>query len=362
MKHVRSFAFIAHYVEPWNWLLNFRVFSFLHRRPDLRVFLFPLSPLCWIMSVYYLFRRQPFQVVDSYQVQDGLWGYTILVNHFAWHFLFPSQHKKIRERILAATRYAQDELGVHVVGLGALTKAETVTQGGVWLTNQVGVDIPIVHGDTCTAWFVIKRLEQVAPEPRQRTPIVMIGPTSKIGRAVMLYLASRGFVFKAYTQSKERFLEIQEELPEHLRRNLIQITDLSQARDCRIWVTGKSKPDSTKLLRFIPDGSHVINFAVPDPLSDWDLHRRRDLTHIEGGLVQTPAECGMRFTMRLTHRVTYACTAGTMIHAWSCWTSDEVGEVHMDQLTLTHGACTALGLDLVPIQVRQSSAAHEEAV
>ena len=357
----KSYAFIAHYVEPWNWLLNFQVFSFLHRRPELRVFLFPLYPLCVIMSVFYLLRRQPFQVVDSYQVREGLRGYTILINNFAWHFLFPRGYEKIRQRILAATRYAQDELGVDVVGLGALTKAETITEGGAWLAEQPGIRIPVVHGDTCTAWFVIRRIVQVASVHR-RTPIVMIGPTSKVGRAVMLYLIERGFVFKALTRSRERFLEIQAELPEHLRRNLIHIEDLSQASDCRLWVTGKSKPDGSTLLRHIPAGATVINFSVPDPLSEWNLSRRRDITHIEGGLVQTPQGCDMRFTMRLTPRMTYACTTGTMIHALERWPVKEVGEVDMARLMQIASASDALELDLVPLRVSQTATNPGEAV
>jgi hypothetical protein len=127
-------------------------------------------------------------------------------------------------------------------------------------------------------------------------------------------------------------------------------------------VTGKSKPDGGALLRSIPAGATVINFAVPDPLSEWNLSRRRDITHIEGGLVQTPPGCQMRFTMRLTPRMTYACTAGTMIHASRLWPVSEVGEVDMPRLLQIRNASDDLELDLVPLGVSQTSTDHGEAV
>lgn len=360
MNQSRKFAFIAHYVEPWNWLLNHRIFGFLHVHPQWRILLFPLFPLCWIMSVWYLIGRKPFQVVDTYCVNTELKGYTILINNFAWHFLFPSYHETIRKRILAATLFAQNELGVHVVGLGALTKAETVTQGGVWLVEQPGVTVPIVHGDTCTAWFVIKRLETVAKEVGNRK-VAMVGPTSKVGRAIMLYLAGRGFTFKAYTRSIERFQEIQSELPLHLRERLMHISDLRDASSCRIWVTGKSKPDGKRLLRFIPPGATVMNFAVPDPLDAAVLESRKDITHIEGGLAKTPQSCDMRFMMRLRPHITYACTAGTMVHAYNRWSTCEVSEVDMNKLEPIGSACEALDLTLAPLQIEKPFA-HDEAV
>lgn len=332
MKHRRKFAFIAHYVEPWNWLLNLSAFGFLHERPQWRFLLLPLYPLCWAMSVFYLFRRTPFRVVDAYRVNEALEGYTILITNFAWHFLFPSRYAKIQQRILEAVLYAQNVLKVDVVGLGALTKSETLTQGGVWITQQSGVIVPIVHGDTCTAWFVIERLESLMNGERAEKPVVVVGPTSKVGRAVMLYLARRGFRFKAYTHSPERLHEIRAELPEAVRDRLEHIDDLAEARDCEIWVTGKSKPDGKRLLDRIPAGATVINFAVPDPLDERVLRVRPDLIHTEGALVRTPRGCTMRFAMRLPRGQTYACTAGTMIHAFHGWPDSEVAEVDLDRL------------------------------
>lgn len=348
MSQSRKFAFIAHYVEPWNWLLNLKAFGYLHARPELHVFLKPLFLVYWIMSLFYLVRREPFKVVDTYRAGENLVGYTILLNNFGWHFLLKSRHENMRQRLLAATLYAQNVLKVDVVGLGALTKDEGFTKGGLWLRNQVGVSIPIVHGDTCTAWFVIKRVEELYRESGEGKPIALIGPTSKIGRAVMLYLAERGYVFKAFTNSSERFLKIRQELPEAFRQNLIHIRDLRLAMDCRMWVTGKYKPIGKKLLAFVPSGATVLNFAVPDPLDPDSLHSRRDIRHFDGGLVQTSSSCEMQYTMRLTPHITYACAAGTMVHAQQAWSESEVGDVVVADLDRMGEISERLGLVLAP--------------
>ena len=348
MASTKKYAFIAHYVEPWNWLLNLRMFGFLHEHPEWRFILFPLYPLCILMSIYYFFRKEPFKVVDFYRVNNGLQGYTILINNFAWHFIFPSYYEKIRQRILAATLYAQNTLEVDVVGLGALTKAETLTEGGLWLTKQTGVNLPIVHGDTCTAWFVIKQLVDLYRESGEEKPIALIGPTSKIGRAIILYLAPRGYVFKAFTDSAKRFTEIQQEIPKEFQANLVHVTDLQQAKDCRVWVTGKYKPSGKRLLSVLPPGATVLNFAVPDPLVPADLGRRKDIRHLDGGLAKTPHGCEMHFAMRLKPGVTYACAAGTMLHAQRAWKNSEVAEVQITALEEMDQACDQLGLTLAP--------------
>lgn len=347
-KQKIKFVFIAHYIESWNWLLNWRFFSFLHKRPKLRWILFPLFPICWLMSYFYAFRKKPFNVVDHYTVNGELEGYTILITNFAWHFLFIDQYPRIRERILKATLYAQEELRVDVVGLGALTKAEWVTEGGLWLTKQDGVNIPIVHGDTCTALFVIERIEEIYNTCGFDKPIALIGPTSKIGRAIILALVERGYKIKAYTDSIKRIEAIQNELSSENRNNLIHIRDLAHASDCRIWITGKYEPRGKKLAKIIPSYAIVLNFAVPDPLTPYWLNKRKDIKHFDGGFVNLPNDCSMYFTMRLKFPMTYACNAGTMIHAFGKMVDDEVSDVVMENMERIRDISKEIGISISP--------------
>ncbi|KKU13179.1 MAG: hypothetical protein UX20_C0029G0004 [Candidatus Magasanikbacteria bacterium GW2011_GWC2_45_8] len=360
VKMNKGFVFIAHYVEVWNWWLNFRIFSFLHRRPELHVWLLPFWPIALLASVWYLLGKKPFNVVDTYKVnKDGglqeLTGHTILIRTFAWHFAFANKFPQIRERILMAAVYAQNELKVDVIGLGALTKAEWLTAGGKWLSEQDGIRVPVVHGDTATAWFVAERVEEVYRRFGFTGPIAVIGPTSKIGRAVILHLVAKGYEFLCYTDSADRFAAIRREIPGHKQNQMRRATVLNELSQCGFWLIGKAKPSGSALCNAIPRGAVVINFSVPDPLTPRWLSRRPDIRHFDGGLTTLPLGCTLTFGMRLPVRTLpngmtdgsiYACWTGTVLHAILGWQEHEVGEVKMDELGQVADEANKLGICL----------------
>lgn len=361
VKLDKKFVFIAHYVEVWNWWLNFRVFSFLHRRPELHVWLLPLWPVAFLASVWYLFGAKHFNVVDAYHVKKGagaqeLTGYTILIRIFAWHFAFANKFPVIKDRILKAALYAQDTLKVDVIGLGALTKAEWLTAGGRWLSEQEGISVPVVHGDTATAWFVAKRLEDACKHFEITTPIAVIGPTSKIGRAVILHMVKKGFQFWCYTDAADRFAAIRRELSPDKQECIHRTTSLGElAQKCDLWLIGKAKPSGKVLCRALPPKAVVLNFSVPDPLEPCFLRKRKDIRHLDSGLTTLPRGCTLKFGMRLPVRraldgftagAMYACWTGTVTHAVLGWQEHEVGEVNIDELQQVADAADKLGIVL----------------
>lgn len=363
VKPNKQFVFIAHYVEVWNWWLNFRLFSFLHRHPELHTWLIPLWPIAFIASVWYLLGKKPFNVVDTYKVNKGggvlgLTGHTVLIRNFAWHFALAAKFPLIKNRILKAALYAQNKLKVDVIGLGALTKAEWLTAGGKWLSEQDGIKVPVVHGDTATAWFVAMRLEVAFQGLSVTGPIAVIGPTSKIGRAVILHLVERGYRFLCYTDAADRFKAIVDEVPFEKREHLHRVTELNELALCRFWLIGKAKPSGKKLCKVMPHGAVALNFSVPDPLEPRFLKRRWDIRHLDGGLATLPKGCTLAFGMRLpvttwpkgvhTMGSMYACWAGTVIHTLLAWEQHEVGEVKMDELRQVAAEAEKIGITLPP--------------
>lgn len=363
VKLNKQFVFIAHYVEVWNWFLNFRIFSFLHRRPELHMWLLPLWPIAFFASIWYLFGSKPFNVVDTYKVnKDGgaqeLTGHTILIRTFAWHFAFANKFPVIKDRILKAALYAQDVLKVDVIGLGALTKAEWLTAGGKWLSEQDGIRVPVVHGDTATAWFVAERVEGAYRHFGITGPIAVIGPTSKIGRAVILHLTEKGFDFLCFTDAADRFAAIRRELPLEKQDSIHRATSLGElAQRCKLWLVGKAKPSGKTLCRAIPRGAVVLNFSVPDPLEPRFLRERPDIRHLDSGVTTLPRGCTLKFGMRLpverasnefTTGAMYACWTGTMLHTILGWQEHEVGEVKMEELQQVADEAARLGIKLPP--------------
>lgn len=116
---------------------------------------------------------------------------------------------------------------------------------------------------------------------------------------------------------------------------------------CQLWVTGKAIPNGKRLLKIIPKDALVVNFSVPNPIPESLFHKRPDLTFVEGGLLAYDyKKTDLSFTMRLRPGITYACHAGTMVHAFMGWKHHEVGHVDLSHLPTVWKAAMDLGFFL----------------
>ncbi len=350
---MRKFAFVANRVESWNFLLNFRLFKHLHRNSKWHWFWIWLAPLYWTVSVVSLFRRKGHDVVDDFHFLGETRGQTILLKNYGWHFMLKKIQEKIKKRIAEAVLDAQRE-GNEVIGLGALTKAEWLTKGGRSIVDFLGdsLQVPLVHGDTLTAATVLKQVSAVMDKYgiSHNSPIFITGSTSKIGRALVLVLAKEKIPVKMFTGDKtgERYLAIKKEAGD-FAQYISRAFSFEEGNNCRIWLTGKSKPSGKKLIKKIPRRTILINFSVPNPLGENSLclNSRPDLTLIEGGLLAyDPSQTDLRFTMRLRPGLTYACHAGTAVHVYQGWPWHEVDQVELSMLEIVWETARAVGFFL----------------
>ncbi len=346
-----KFDFLAHYVEPWNWLLP--IIDELNKTPAKKTRYRFLAPLYWSMSISYLWGGKAFDVIDRYNYEGGngrIMGRTTLLRNFGYHFFLKGQRDKIRRRILAAVLDAQKE-GVDVIGLGALIKAEWLTEGGKRIVEELGNELktPIVHGDTLTAATVIMQAKRLSECCGISTPVFVTGATSKIGRAVVLALAADGIPVIMHTESPERFAAIRAEA-NGAAQYLSMSATLDSGKECRLWITGKAIPSGRKLLAYIPEEAAVLNFSVPNPVPEKFFSSRPDVRFCEGGLLAyDPEKTTLRMTMRMKPGITYACHAGTMVHAYKGWRHHEVGHVDMTSIPETWQGAVDLGFYLPPL-------------
>jgi len=339
-----DFIFLAHWVETWNWLLKF--VHELHRNPQHARRWMWLWPVYAVVSLVYLFRRTAYSLVDRF-IFEGEVGETMLLTNFGWHFALRRLQLLIRRRILQAV-LAAEVRGAKVIGLGALTKAEWLTEGGAWITRAIpNLKARIVHGDTLTAAVVIRQaLQLIKRFSLNIWPVFITGATSKIGRAVTLLLLQQDIRVIMFTESDERFEEMKAEAGKN-GRLLERAVSLEDGRSCLFWITGKAFPDGKTILRHLPQDGIVLNFSVPDPLSPRLLRHRQDVRHFDGGLIGYKRErLPIEFTMRLTHGLTYACHAGTMVHALKRWRWHEVGPVDLNRVDEVWKAAKNLGFFL----------------
>jgi len=259
-----DFIFLAHWVETWNWLLKF--VHELHRNPQHARRWMWLWPVYAVVSLVYLFRRTAYSLVDRF-IFEGEVGETMLLTNFGWHFALRRLQLLIRRRILQAV-LAAEVRGAKVIGLGALTKAEWLTEGGAWITRAIpNLKARIVHGDTLTAAVVIRQaLQLIKRFSLNIWPVFITGATSKIGRAVTLLLLQQDIRVIMFTESDERFEEMKAEAGKN-GRLLERAVSLEDGRSCLFWITGKAFPDGKTILRHLPQDGIVLNFSVPDPLS-----------------------------------------------------------------------------------------------
>lgn len=350
----KKFAFVVHYVEDWNWLLP--IFKHLNDNPYLAVFWVWLVPVFVLMAYLYRIGPKAFEVIDSFEFA-GISGDTLAVRNFGKHYMNKARWKSIKKRILETVLAAQ-ERGATVIGLGALNKAEWLTDGGAWIVEELTkpnaerkLKVPLVHGDTLTAAVVSRQAADIIERLDLREkPVFLIGPTSKIGRAVALSLVRRGIRVMMYTNSRRRFEAILEEAG-HYRTLLERTMDLRDGRNCRLWITGKAEPHGAELVNNLPYGAVVLNFSVPDPLSQSMrlLRNRLDIHHLDGGLMAyDPATTSMWNRIRLIPGLTYACHAGTIVHAAMGWTDHEIGPVEVDRMDVVLEAAFRVGFDMPP--------------
>ncbi|KAK6127011.1 hypothetical protein DH2020_039247 [Rehmannia glutinosa] len=123
-------------------------------------------------------------------------------------------NKQIEEAILRANR-----LGVKVISLAALNKNEALNGGGtLFVDKHPNLNVRVVHGNTLTAAVILNEI------PKDVREVFLTGATSKLGRAIALYLCRNKVRVLMLTLSNERFRKIQEEAAADCQQYLIQYT------------------------------------------------------------------------------------------------------------------------------------------
>jgi len=134
----------------------------------------------------------------------------------------------------------------------------------------------VVHGNTMTAAAVCANVIQLVHTKGLGKKVFLTGSTSKVGKAVALYLANRGFEVVCYTVSEERYKDLVTSLPKTAEGSLSWASDMQQGADIHTWIVGKHQPEVNK---YMPYAAEAVVYAVPSPL---DQRRRFDLRITNG--------------------------------------------------------------------------------
>ena len=187
----------------------------------------------------------------------------------------------VRQKILDAALFVQNELDVNVIQLGALTTS--VTDGGRWLVDQKKYAGFVNHGDSYTAAVtcqaVLKALDLFKKNPLDNV-LAVVGAYGIIGEVVSKILVPQ-FAQSILIGRREEKLK---ELGATLEGSFETTTEL-KTKEADIVVTATSHPTSLLNSNHLKKNAMVIDVSQPPNLSMDVCQRRPDICRIDGGYV-----------------------------------------------------------------------------
>ncbi|CAN7114825.1 unnamed protein product [Brassica rapa subsp. narinosa] len=298
-KRVPEFVFLTHGIDIMSAMHSPFVFrSFASMPYTTRLFLLPLWPVTLMvilaMCVWSRVWSKTF-LFTFYTLRNNLCQ-TWVVPRVGFHYFLPFAKQGINNHIEAAILRA-DKLGVKVISLAALNKNEALNGGGTLFFNKhPDLRVRVVHGNTLTAAVILNEI------PKDVKEVFLTGATSKLGRAIALYLCRRGVRVLTWIVGK--------------------------------WLTPREQS-------WAPAGTHFHQFVVP-PI----LKFRRNCTYDELAAVRLPKDVQGLGTCEYTmdRGVVHACHAGGLVHMLEGWEHHEVGAVDVERIDLVWEAAMRHGL------------------
>ncbi|CAL5440462.1 unnamed protein product [Camellia sinensis] len=328
---VPEFVFLVHVVDVMQAMhvpFVFRSFGSVPYR--VQPFLIPMWPFTFLVMLAMWAQSKTF-LLYFYTLRGSLLE-SWVVPRYGFQYFLPFAREGINKQIEEAILRA-DRLGVKVLSLAALNKNEALNRGGTLFVNKhPNLKVRVVHGNTLTAAVILHEI------PKDAQEVFLAGATSKLGRAIALYLARRKVAVMMLTQSTERFKSIQKEAPMEYRKFLVQVTTYQAAEHCKIWIIGKWTTPREQW--WAPAGTHFYQFVVP-PI----IPMRRDCTYGKLAALRLPddvEELGS-CEYKLERGVVHACHAGGVVHLLEGWTHHEVGAIDVDQIDVVWNAALKHG-------------------
>lgn len=317
---MRKFAFLIH---PRDTSDIFRRFQFVR--------LIPLSAIDIVMKN--LSGRAGFTIcakeINFFRRGEEVCGYIIAVLLNGKQMMSLSLGK-VRQRILDAVLYAQNELKVDVVGLGSLTAS--VTNSGRWLARHPEVKTTITHGDTFTVAVAqqgIKRILNKRGLNSQNGKIAVVGAYGIIGRELCLFLARRNYKLFLVESVLEKIKLIENKMAKENLKNFILSAsiDLGDVCSADLVITATSHPSCLIKSAHLKKNAVVYDIAQPINLGSEVISERPDVLKIDGDYVDIDG-IDLKFSMGLPQNKTFACLVETAMIAIENDRRHHVGEIN----------------------------------
>ncbi|VAI92845.1 unnamed protein product [Triticum turgidum subsp. durum] len=181
---VPDFVFLAHVVDVVSSMHVPFAFRACSSQPwTTRLVLLPLWPVAFCIMVLQVLCSKTFTV--SFYCLRGALHQTWTIPRYSFQYFIPPMKDGINRQIELAILRA-DRMGVKVLSLAALNKNEALNGGGtLFVDRHPDLRVRVVHGNTLTAAVILHEI------PGSVKEVFLTGATSKLGRAIALYLCRK---------------------------------------------------------------------------------------------------------------------------------------------------------------------------
>ena len=286
----------------------------------------------WLTKTWRGFLR-----VAKYDCLGKAEGHTIVVLLTAKQMVSRKHLRLAKETILKACLYAQNELGVEIIGLGSLAKS--ITNEGEYLKKH-GVNIAVTHGDAYAVASGIAGVQMMEKQFHLKSPVIsVIGAYGKVGRAITLLLARQGYEVIAMGRSSKLLKNVQIESG----NKIITTTEMKEALDnSQLAIMTTSSPDSIITEEMIELGRAYYLYDLGQPYNlfpeqYWNLIKQGyNIVRVDGGFEKKNGHSiDIQHWMRLNPGIMYACFVETVLQALAQDFDNYVGPVDLDHVQIT---------------------------
>jgi len=192
----------------------------------------------------------------------------------------------VRQKILEAALFAQDEFDVELVQLGGLTTS--VTRGGEWLVDQKEYTGFVNHGDSYTASVACKavlKILKINDEDPSNLILAIVGSYGIIGEVVSKIFVPQFSHSILIGPRKEKLLELEKKI-----QGVFEITTELKTKEADIIITATSHPAALLQSSHLRKNAIIVDVSQPPNLTQDVCKKRPDIHRIDGGYVDFPKD------------------------------------------------------------------------
>lgn len=277
--------------------------------------------------------RLGFIVWSKFNVFDRASGWIIFISLTGEQIMSLSRNY-VQQRMLDAVLYAQNELGVSLVGLGAYTAP--ITDAGRWLVRQKEVKVNITHGDAYSVAVAVDGVEKLSKKlnkPLSENVLGIVGAYGLIGKCLSRIFAKKCKKLYLIGRNKVKLEMLAQTLPMG-NSEIIQSLFLNDVINCDFIITATSYSKALIQPNQLKKGAVIYDIAQPINVDPSVIEKRPDIIRVDGCYAKIPGiELGIE--MGPPKGATFSCLTETIMQALEGDNNNYIGDIKDEHIERT---------------------------